>query len=202
MASAKKPRSPKKSAKAAISKDDIAAMIAQSDPQPLGRILYLTGEVNEQSINTLISEIILCVNQNKLEPITIVISTYGGSVDEMFALYDIMKFVPCPIYTVGLGKIMSAGVLLLTSGVKGSRLIGKHARIMVHPMSDELHGDVFQIQNDLKETERMQKSLENALLAETKMTSKQLETIMRAGHDAYITPEEAVKLGLVDRIIG
>lgn len=202
MASAKKLRSSKKPTKKAISKDDIAALIAQADPQPLGRILYLTGEVSEMSISTLISEIILCVNQNKTEPITLVISTYGGSVDEMFALYDVMKFVPCPIYTVGLGKIMSAGVLLLTSGVKGSRLVGRHARIMVHPMLDELQGDVFQITNDLKETQRMQKSLEDAILAETKMTPKQLEAIMKVGHDSYLTPEEAVKLGIADKIIG
>jgi ATP-dependent Clp protease protease subunit len=199
MAAKKRRKSVKK---ASVPKKKIAELIAEADPQPLGRVLYLTGEVTEESVSTLISEIIACVNQNKTEPITLIISTEGGSVDDMFSLYDIMKFVPCPIYTVGLGKVMSAGVLILSSGQKGGRLIGKHATVMVHPISDEIDGDIFQIANALKESQKSQKMMEDALLAETKMTAKQLEVIMRAGHDTYLTPDEAVKMGIVDKIIG
>lgn len=188
--------------KASVTKKKISELIAEADPQPLGRVLYLTGEVTEESVSEMISEIITCVNQNKVDPITLIISTEGGSVDDMFALYDILKFIPCPVYTVGLGKVMSAGVLILASGLKGSRLIGKHACVMVHPLSDELGGDIFQLANSLKESQRSQKMMEDALLAETKMTAKQLEMIMKAGQDTFLTPEEAVKMGIVDKIIG
>lgn len=200
MAAKKRRKSIRK--RASVTKKRIAEAIVETDPQPLGRVLYLTGEVTEESIATAISEIVLCVNQNKVDPITLIISTEGGSVDDMFALYDVMKFVPCPIYTVGLGKVMSAGVLILSSGQKGGRLIGKHARIMVHPMSDELVGDIFQLANEIKESQRSQKMMEDALINETKMTPKQLEILMKAGHDTFLTPEDAVKLGIVDKIIG
>ncbi len=192
----------RKSIRKTVTKKDIAKAALEADPHPLGRVLYLTGEVTEESIATTISEIILCVNQNKVDPITLIISTEGGSVDDMFALYDIMKFVPCPIYTVGLGKVMSAGVLILASGLKGGRMIGKHARVMIHPMSDAIEGDIFQLTNELKESLRSQKMMEDALLAETKMTAKQLESLMKAGHDTFLTPEDAVKMGIVDKIIG
>lgn len=192
----------KKAARKSVTKRELSKLIIEADPQPLGRVLYLTGEVTEESIATTISEIVMCVNNNKTDPITLIISTEGGSVDDMFALYDIMKFVPCPVYTVGLGKVMSAGVLLLASGHKGGRMIGKHACVMVHPISHEISGDIFQMTNELKESQRSQKMLEDALLAETKMTSKQIEMIMRAGQDTFLTPDEALKMGIVDKIIG
>ena len=192
----------RKSIRKTVTKKDIAKAAVEADPQPLGRVLYLTGEVTEETVATTISEIVMCVNQNKVEPITLIISTEGGSVEDMFALYDVMKFVPCPIYTVGLGKVMSAGVLILASGVKGGRMIGKHATVMIHPISDSIEGDIFQLSNELKESMRSQKMMEDALLAESKMTAKQLESLMKAGQDTFLTPEDAVKMGIVDKIIG
>ena len=194
--------SKKKNSKSPVTKKELKKMIVEADPQPLGRVLYLTGEVTEESVSTLVSEIIMCVNQSKSEPITLIINTEGGSVDDMFALYDVIKFVPCPIYTVGLGKVMSAGVLILASGVKGGRMLGKHASFMIHPISSEISGDVFQMANEMKETQRIQKMFEDAILAETKMTPKQLETLMKTGQDVYLSSEEALKFGLVDKIIG
>lgn len=203
MAAKKRRKTPRKTAKRSVTKKELSKLIVEADPQPLGRVLYLTGEVTEESIATTISEIVMCVNNNKVEPITLIISTEGGSVDDMFALYDIMKFVPCPIYTVGLGKVMSSGVLLLASGHKGGRMIGKHSTIMIHPISlSDVSGDIFQVTNEVRESQKSQKMMEDALIAETKMTAKQLEILMRSGQDTYLTPEEALKMGIVDKIIG
>jgi ATP-dependent Clp protease protease subunit len=142
------------------------------------------------------------MNFSKTEPITLMISTYGGSVHEMFGLYDIMKFSPCPIHTVGLGKVMSAGVLLLSAGDRGSRMIGRHARIMMHPMTDTIEGNIFQMTNDMKETIKVHQMMHDAYLKETKLTFKQLDTLMKLGHDSYIAVEDAIKFGIADRIIG
>jgi len=165
------------------------------------RIVVLHGEVNEHSISSVIVQLLQLANQNN-KPIHLVISTYGGSVDEMFSLYDTIKFLPCPVHTVALGKVMSAGVLLLASGVKGKRMIGRSARIMIHPISGGLFGNVFEAMNEMKEHQRLQELMVNALLRETKMTKKQIEKIMRAGHDYFLTPDEALKMGIVDRIVG
>ncbi len=164
------------------------------------RIVYLAGEVSEQSIAHVTATIIALANQDKSSPIKLIISTYGGSVDEMFSLYDVMKYVPCPIHTIAIGKVMSAGVLLVASGSKGNRLIGKSTRIMIHPISAGMEGTVFTMDNEMAETRRMQQLMEELLLAETKMTKTQLSQIMKKGHDTYITAKEAVKLGIVDAI--
>lgn len=166
------------------------------------RIIYLSGEVTEQLITQVVAGMIALANMDKTEPITLVISTYGGSIDEMFCLYDVMKYIPCPVYTVGLGKIMSAGVLLLASGKKGHRLIGRHARLMVHPVSGNSAGTVFEVINETKEHVRQHNLTQDLLVRETKMSTPQVEKLMKSGYDNYIFAEDAVKFGIVDKIIG
>ena len=168
---------------------------------PDSRLVVLHGEVNESSICNVIVQLLQLANQNH-KPIHLVISTYGGSVDEMFSLYDTIKFLPCPVHTIALGKVMSAGVLLLASGVKGKRMIGKSARIMIHPISGGVIGNVFEAMNEMKEFERLQDLMTSALLSETKMKKEEIDNLMKSGHDCFLTPEQAISMGIVDKIIG
>lgn len=165
------------------------------------RLVVLHGEVNEHSISSVIVQLLHLANQNH-KPIHLVISTYGGSVDEMFSLYDTIKFLPCPVHTIALGKVMSAGVLLLASGVKGKRMIGRSARIMIHPISGGLVGNVFEAMNEIKEFSRLQELMVAALQVETKLKKDEIDNLMKAGHDFYLTPEQAVQMGIVDKVIG
>lgn len=166
------------------------------------RIVYLSGDVNEHSISHVVTQLVSLANFDSVSPIQLIVSTYGGSVDEMFSLYDTLKFLPCPVNTIGLGKIMSAGVLLLASGTKGKRAIGANARVMIHPVSSGAGGTIFDMINDVAEVKRQQEHMCEKLVAETGMTKDKLESIMRRGHDVYLTPKEAVELGIVDKIIG
>jgi ATP-dependent Clp protease, protease subunit len=173
-------------------------MVQQGDNS---RIVVLHGDVNEHTISALIVQLLQLANQNH-NPIHLVVSTYGGSVDEMFSLYDAIKFLPCPVRTVALGKVMSAGVLILAAGEKGHRMIGRSARIMVHSMQGSISGNVFDLINETEECKRLQALMVDALLAETKMTKKQIDGIMYEKIDRYIPAVEAIKLGIVDKIIG
>lgn len=165
------------------------------------RIVFLYGEVTEESIAQNIFQLLHLAGLNN-KPIYLVVSSYGGSVDEMFSLYDTIKFLPCPVHTVALGKIMSAGVLLLAAGAKGQRMMGKSARLMIHPISGGAWGNVFEVVNATNEHVRLQKQLVDNLIQQTSMTEKTIEKIMRSGHDYFMTPEEALKFGIIDRIIG
>ena len=171
-------------------------------PQMNERIVYLNGEVTESSISQVIAALVGLSSIDKFAPITLIVSTYGGSVDEMFSLYDIIRHLSCPVHTIGLGKVMSAGILLLASGKKGFRLVGKHARLMIHPISSGTGGTVFEMSNDTNEFLRQQAVMQEALVSETSMTRAQVEKIMLAGHDTYLTAKDAIKLGIVDKIIG
>ncbi|NBV29787.1 ATP-dependent Clp protease proteolytic subunit [bacterium] len=165
------------------------------------RIVVLYGGVSEQSIAATIVQLLYLANQNH-KPIHLVVSTYGGSVDEMFSLYDTIKFLPCPVHTIALGKVMSAGVLLLASGVKGKRMIGSSARLMMHPISGGFYGNVFESVNETNEHKRLHHLMTTALQKETNMSIEKIESIMKSGHDYYISAEDAIKLGIVDKVIG
>lgn len=165
------------------------------------RIVFLSGDVNESSITQVINQILTMAHQNE-KPINMIVSTYGGSVDEMFSLYDVIKSLPCPVHTIGLGKVMSAGVLLLSSGVKGKRLIGRSTRIMIHPISSMVGGNIFEMMNETSEIQRMQNMMIDAMVTETSMSKEQLQKLMKSGHDNFLTPSEAINLGIADKIFG
>jgi ATP-dependent Clp protease protease subunit len=120
----------------------------------------------------------------------------------MFSLYDLIRFLPCPVHTIGLGKVQSAGVLLMAAGVKGQRLIGVNSSIMMHPLSGGAHGNIFELDGTVKEAQRKQRLMIDALRSETKMTRSRVRKIMHAGRDYYVTAADAIELGIADRLIG
>lgn len=181
--------------------EEMLQIASVSNPSDSSRLVVLHGDVNESSISMVVAQMLHLASLNH-KPIHLVISTYGGSVDEMFTLYDTIKFLPCPVHTIALGKVMSAGVLLLASGTKGRRMIGKNARVMIHPVSGGAGGNVFEVMAESKEHKRLQDQMVEAIVSETKSTREQIEKIMKRGHDVYLLPEEAIKMGIVDRIIG
>lgn len=173
--------------------------VSQPDPT---RIVLLNGDVTEHSVGAIVAQMLYLANENNKKPIYLLVSTYGGCIDSMFSLYDMIKFLPCPVYTVALGKVMSAGILLMASGNKGKRLIGKSTRLMIHPVSGGMQGNVFEIANEAKEQARLHEQMIDALLVETKMNREEINKIMKSGHDFYITAEQAIEYGIVDQIIG
>ena len=106
---------------------------------PEARSIMLMGDLTEEKSLEIITALIVLSAQVNAEtgvpdPIKIYVSTYGGSADEMFGIYDVMNMCKekgVIIETVGLGKVMSAGTLILSAGSKGHRKIGKHTRVMI-----------------------------------------------------------------------
>ena len=166
------------------------------------RTIFLTGAVEEHTIANVQAMLLGYAAQSASKPVYMVVSTYGGSIDEMFGLYDLIKMLPYPVHTVGIGKVQSAGVLLMAAGEKGHRLIGANASIMMHALSGGMQGSVFELDGTMQECKRQQRLLVSALHDETGMTVQQIEKIMRAGRDYYVTPQEAVKLGIADKLVG
>lgn len=136
-------------------------------------------------------------------PIEFLLSTPGGSADDMFAIYDIMRVVKekCPIQTFGLGKVMSAGVLLLASGTKGQRKIGKNCRVMIHSVIGGTSGSFHNLENEMEEMRYMQEAYLRALSDESNMSVAQLKKMINRKVNVYLSAEEAVKLGIADIIV-
>tara|TARA_B100000287_G_C20633232_1_gene780662 strand:- start:756 stop:1409 length:654 start_codon:yes stop_codon:yes gene_type:complete len=136
------------------------------------------------------------------EPIDFYISTFGGHASEMFAVYDLIRDLSrtIDIRTHGLGKVMSAGVLLLACGKKGERRIGKNCRVMLHGVVSGQQGHIADMENEFSETKMTQKLYISALAEETNMTEKYIRKLMSKKTNVYLDAKEAVKLGIADII--
>ena len=184
------------------------------------RMLSLCGEVEEERAGELCYGMVALKEMGRrdsledpedidsdivttFDPFTFSISTYGGSAVEMFAIYDTMRMVrqECEIHTFGLGKVMSAGVLLLAAGTKGKRKIGKNCRVMLHSVIGGSHGSIHNLENEMEEIRFLQEQHINCLIEETDMTKRYLNKLLNRKMNVYLTAEEAVELGIADEVV-
>jgi len=177
------------------------------------RVLGLYGDVNEENTQEFLIGLLHYHHTREglpdedgiipLLPVDFYIATGGGNVAEMFAIYDMMRMVreECPIHTCGMGKVMSAGVLLLAAGTKGNRRIGKHCRIMLHRVLTGESGSLHSIEAGFKEAETLEQMMFEALVEESNLTMKRIKKIVSKNLDAYFSAEEAVEMGIADIIV-
>ena len=187
---------------------ELANEMAPKEPDL--RTIGIFTDVEPEKIAELVHALLYLNETNKMEPdpekhlpIDFYISTYGGSADDMFALYDIMRQIKktTEIHTIGMGKVMSAGVLLLAAGTKGKRKIGKYCRVMIHSVIGGSHGSLPNLANEMEAMQQIQKDYIQVLVEETSMTKKQLKNMLERKVNVYLSAEEAVELGIADEII-
>ena len=175
---------------------------------PESRSIMLQGNLEEESAAEIITALIVLSSQkdpetNEVEPIKFYISTYGGAADEMFAIYDVMNYVKrqgVVIETVGLGKVMSAGTLLLAAGTPGHRKLGKHCRVMIHAVAGGSMGELHSIKNELEQMNVLQESYIQAMADETEMSKKQIQNLINRKVNVYLSASEAIEKGLADEV--
>ncbi len=203
--------SDKDSSIVALSPEDAAELLAAlPPPEPDMRTIGLFTEVAEEKNAELIHAMLylneinrLETNEEKKKPIEFYISTYGGSADDMFGMYDVMRQIreQTEIHTIGVGKVMSAGVLILASGTKGKRKIGKYCRVMIHSVIAGSHGSLPNLANEMEAIQKIQQDYIEALVAETNMTEQDIKNMLERKVNVYLSAEEAVELGIADIII-
>ena len=182
----------------------------QGDTEPDMRTLGLFTTIEEEKNAELIHGMLylhetnrLAKDEEKKRPIDFYISTYGGSADDMFAIYDVMRQVreETEIHTIGMGKVMSAGVLILAAGTKGARKIGKYCRVMIHSVIAGSHGSLPNLANEMEAIQKIHEDYIEALVSETKMTEEDIKNMLERKVNVYLSAEEAVELGIADIII-
>ncbi|MEC7715279.1 MAG: ATP-dependent Clp protease proteolytic subunit, partial [Actinomycetota bacterium] len=116
---------------------------------------------------------------------------------------DMMKVVEqdCPIITTGIGKVMSAGVLILASGTKGARQIGRNTRVMIHSIVGGTHGDMHSIENEVEEMKWIQERYIDVLASETDMTKRMIKKLLSKKVNIYLDAQQAVDYGIADIIV-
>ena len=190
--------------------DPATLQAVAAEEEPDSYLFGLFAEVVEDKIAELVHALLVVTEEIKKKekeedkkPIDLYLSTYGGSADDMFALYDVMRLVRKDVVlrTIGLGKVMSAGVLLLAAGTKGERKIAKNCRIMIHSVVGGNQGDLHNMLNEMEAIEQLQQMFIDCLVSETKMTKSRLKKILDRKVNVYLSAEEAVELGIADIII-
>jgi len=191
-----------------ISLAALAAAAASDEPDM--RVVGLFGDVIDEKVAEIVHAMLYMNELNKdiKEPkerrdIEFYLSTYGGSADDMFALYDMMKVIQqtTDISTIGMGKVMSAGVLILAGGTQGKRKIGRNCRVMLHSVIAGNQGSLHNLMNEMEAIQDLQEMYIDRLVEETKMTKKQLKKMLEQKVNIYLSAEQAVEHGIADKII-
>lgn len=173
-----------------------------SSAEEIPRIIYLNGNISEANV-AMATTNLTTLSSISRKPIYMVISTFGGSMYDAIGLIDMMDAVPCEIRTIGTGKIMSAGVNIFCQGQKGKRLIGRNTTFMIHNgMTSLEHVNIFELENEKAELERMEEIYITHMLKKTKMTKEKVMEMLKSRNDVYIPAHEAIELGLADGYIG
>jgi ATP-dependent Clp endopeptidase proteolytic subunit ClpP len=185
------------------------------------RCLGLIGDINEEKSSETMYGILSLRNAGKREvlvdedkpdgeikteqlPFEMIISTHGGNASDMFGIYDLMRDTMeqgCEIHTFALGKVMSAGVLLMAAGTKGKRRIGRHCRVMIHGVAAGAGGQIQDIDNEMGEIKLIQDQYITSLAKESAMTKTYIKNLLKKKLNVYISAEEAVDLGIADTIV-
>ncbi len=120
----------------------------------------------------------------------------------MFAIYDVINWCKqhCDIETIGLGKVMSAGTLILAAGTKGKRYLSPHCRVMIHAVNGGHIGELHNLQNEVEQMAGLQDSYIQALSAETNMTKRQITSLINKKINIYLDAEQAIEKGLADEV--
>ena len=162
------------------------------------RIIFLSGEINDQMANTIVAQLIFLEGKNPDKDIFMYINSPGGSVTAGMAIYDTMQYIKCDVSTICIGMAASMAAVILSSGTKGKRICLPHSEVMIHQPLGGTQGQASDILLHAKHIEKTRETL-NKILAEN--TGKDVETITKdTDRDNFLDAKQAVKYGLVDKI--
>ena len=162
------------------------------------RIVFLGEEVTDVSASLIVAQLLFLESEDPNKDIHLYINSPGGSVTAGMAIYDTMNYIKCDVSTICVGMAASMGAFLLAGGAKGKRLALPNAEVMIHQPSGGARGQATEIQIVAENILRTKKKLNEILAANT---GQPYEVIERdTDRDNYMTAEEALKYGLIDRV--
>lgn len=162
------------------------------------RIIFLSGEINDAVANSVVAQLIYLEGKNPDKDIYLYINSPGGSVSAGLAIYDTLNYIKCDVSTICIGLAASMGAFLLSSGTKGKRFALPNSEIMIHQPLGGTQGQASDIEIQARHMQKIKQKI-NKILSEN--TSQPLEKIEKdTDRDFYMSADEAVNYGLVDKI--
>jgi ATP-dependent Clp protease, protease subunit len=163
------------------------------------RSVLLFGGIEPKLTREVIRQLVLLDQMSKTKPIKLLINSPGGLADDGFAIFDMVRFLSAPVFTICTGLAASAATIVMVASPKERRFVLPHARVMLHQPSVGVRGTASDIAIGAREILRVRKKA-NELFA--KETGQSLERIEKDMHrDYWMSAEEAVAYGLASRIV-
>lgn len=163
------------------------------------RVVFLVGEVNDQTANLVIAQLLFLESENPEKDISLYINSPGGSVSAGLAIYDTMLFIKPDVSTLCMGMAASMGAFLLAAGTKGKRFSLPNSRVMIHQPLGGARGQASDIEIQAREILYLRERLNKVLSDRTGQT---IETIAKdTDRDNFMSAEQAKEYGLIDQVI-
>ncbi len=163
------------------------------------RVVFLVGPVTEVTANLILAQMLFLESENPEKDISFYINSPGGSVSAGLAIYDTMQFIKPDVSTLCIGQAASMGAFLLAAGAKDKRFALPNSRVMIHQPMGGFQGQASDVEIHAREILYLRSRL-NELMA--KHTAQDVKTIERdTDRDNFLSAEEAVKYGLVDKVL-
>ena len=163
------------------------------------RQIILSGEVNKELAEKVIRQLLILEADSATKPIYVYIDSPGGDVDAGFAIFDMIRFIKPPVYTIGMGLVASAGALILLAASKNHRIGLPNSHYLIHQPLSGIKGVATDIEIHAKEIEKIRVKI-NALIAEE--TGKDVADVAKdTDRDYWLSAEEAASYGLILQVI-
>ncbi len=163
------------------------------------RIIFLGEEVNDHTASLVVAQLLFLESEDPDKDISLYINSPGGSVSAGMAIYDTMQYIKCDVSTICIGMAASMGAFLLSSGTKGKRYALPNAEIMIHQPLGGVRGQAEDIRIHTERLLKIRETL-NRIISEN--TGKTIEQVAKdTDRDNFMTPEEAVEYGIIDKVV-
>ena len=164
------------------------------------RVIFMTGPVEDIGANLVVAQLLFLEAENPDKDIHLYINSPGGSVAAGLSIYDTMQFIKPDVSTLCLGQAASMGAVLLAGGAKGKRHALPNSRMMIHQVLGGFQGQASDIEIHTQEILTIKKKLNEILASHT---GQKVDKIIKdSDRDNFMSPDEAVKYGLIDSLVG
>ena len=163
------------------------------------RIIFLVGPVDDNIASLICAQLLFLEAENPKKDISMYINSPGGVVTSGLSIYDTMEYIRPDVSTVCIGQAASMGSLLLTAGAKNKRYCLPNARIMTHQPSGGFQGQATDIEIHAKEIINLRSRLNNIYVKHSGKKIAEIEALM--DRDTFLSPQDALKLGLIDEVV-
>ena len=163
------------------------------------RVIFLTGPIEDYGANLVVAQMLFLEAENPDKDIHLYINSPGGSVTSGMSIYDTMQFIKPDVSTLCIGQAASMGAVLLAGGAKGKRQALPNSRVMIHQVLGGFQGQASDIEIHTKEILSIKSKL-NEILA--KHSGQKVDKVAKdSDRDNFMSPDEAVKYGLIDNVV-